>query len=144
MEVTEIKVSYSNNNNSRIKVKGSNQAYKVIMEKWNKDLLELQEEAKIILLNRANELLGIYELSKGGTSSTIIDIKLVLSVALKTNAHGLILFHNHPSGNLIPSSSDRSITEKLKKACELIDIKLLDHLIITKAGYYSFSDELIL
>lgn len=144
MNVAEIKVSYSTNSSNKFKVKDSNDAYQVVIKKWDKDLIELQEEMKVILLNRANEILGIYNLSKGGTSATIVDVKLVLSVALKCNAHGIILCHNHPSGNLVPSSSDKSITEKLKKGCECVDLKLLDHLIITKTSCFSFTDEGIL
>ncbi len=99
---------------------------------------------KLLLLNRGAKVLGKYELSKGGTASAAIDIKLVLSITLKCNASGIILIHNHPSGNLKPSPSDISLTEKLQKACKVIDIKLLDHLIVSQYGYYSFSDENLL
>lgn len=144
MKISEIKVSYSNKNKERIKIKDSKELYIISYESWNKDLIELQEEAKVVLLNKANIVLGIFDLSKGGTTSTVIDIKLLLSVALKCNAHNIILCHNHPSGNLKPSSSDISITAKLKEACKQLDINLLDHLIITKNKYYSFADEGIL
>ena len=110
------------------------------MSCWNRNTIELQEEFKVLLLNRGNKVLGVYPLSKGGVSSTIVDLKLLFSVALKTNASGVILSHNHPSGNLNPSNVDENLTIKIKQASEFLDIKLLDHLIITKDGYYSFAD----
>lgn len=140
MEIAEIKVSYSNNQPLKVKLTNSNILYKFLLSKWNIDIIEFQEESKLILVNKANMVLGIYELSKGGISGTIVDIKIVLSVALKCHASGVILVHNHPSGNLTPSESDKQITRKLKQACELLDINLLDHLIISKESYYSFSD----
>ncbi len=140
MEIAEIKVSYSNNQPLKVKLTNSNILYKFLLSKWNMDIIEFQEESKLILVNKANMVLGIYELSKGGISGTVVDIKIVLSVALKCHASGIILVHNHPSGNLTPSESDKQITKKLKQACELLDINLLDHLIITKENYYSFSD----
>ncbi len=107
-------------------------------------LIEFQEEVKIVLLNRAQIVLGIYELSKGGVSGTVVDIKIILGIALKCNASSIVIVHNHPSGNLEPSEPDKSITQRLKEASKLLDLNLLDHLIITKEGYYSFSDNGIL
>lgn len=114
------------------------------MKHWNLDIIEYQEEVKIILLNRANIVLGIYEMSKGGISGTVVDFRIILGVALKCNASSIIMVHNHPSGKLTPSDTDKSITKRLKEACGLLDLSLLDHLIITKEGYYSFTDEGIL
>lgn len=139
MEIAEIKVSYSTNQPDKLKLITCQEVYQFILLKWNLDLIEFQEETKLILLNRANIVLGIYELSKGGISGTIVDIRIILSVALKCNASSIILVHNHPSGNLTPSEADIKITDKLKKACELLEIYLLDHLIISKEGYYSFA-----
>ncbi|RKS01463.1 RadC family protein [Flavobacterium sp. 102] len=141
MKVSEIKVSYSNRNNIKVKVTNSKIIYNLIMKHWNLDIIEYQEEVKIILLNRANIVLGIYEMSKGGISGTVVDIRIILGVALKCNASSIIMVHNHPSGKLTPSDTDKSITKRLKEACSLLDIGLLDHLIITKEGYYSFTDE---
>lgn len=81
------------------------------------------------------------ELFKGGISSTVVDVKLIIAEALKVLASGIILVHNHPSGEVKPSSADYALTEKIKKACVLLDISLLDHLIITRNNYYSFADE---
>jgi DNA repair protein RadC len=144
MEVAEIKVSYSNTNIERIKVTNSQILYNLVLKHWDLDLIEFQEEVKIILLNRANIVLGLYEMSKGGTSGTVVDIKIILGIALKCNASSIVITHNHPSGTLEPSEPDKSITKKLKEACKILDLNLLDHLIITGQGYYSFSDNLIL
>ena len=105
------------------------------------DLIELQEHCSMLLLNPAADVLGIYNLSKGGTNSTIVDARLVFGIALKTNAAALIFCHNHPSGRLTPSLKDIALTKKFKKGAELLDIQLTDHLIITKEAYYSFADE---
>ena len=140
MEVAEIKVSYSNTNLERIKITNSQIMYEVIMKHWNLDIIEYQEEVKVILLNRANIVLGIYELSKGGISGTVVDIRIILGVALKCNASAIILVHNHPSGKLVPSEPDKVITTKLQQACNILDIGLLDHIIVSLFGYYSFAD----
>jgi len=141
MKVAEIKISYSSNNLAKVKISNSQDAYELLLSHWDKDIIEFQEEVKVILLNRANKALGIYDLSKGGVSQSVIDIKIVLSIALKSNASSIIIGHNHPSGNLKPSISDSSITRKLKEACEILDLTLYDHLIISKESYYSYSDE---
>jgi len=141
MKVNEITVSYSNDNPNKVKITSSKSVYELVKCHWDYNLIELQEEVKVVLLNRANMVLGIYDLSKGGISGCIVDIKLVLSVALKALTSHIILVHNHPSGNLKPSEADKSITNKLNKACDIVDITLLDHLIITKEAYLSFKDE---
>ncbi len=141
MKVSEIKVSYSNENPDKVKIKSSHCAYELLRTQWDSNLIELQEEVKAVLLNNANVVIGIYNLSKGGITGCVVDIKLILSVALKSLSCNLILAHNHPSGNLKPSESDKNITSRLNKACDMVEIKLLDHLIISKNGYYSFKDE---
>ena len=98
--LAEIKVSYSTNNIPKIKITKGEEAYRVLLESWNNDTLELQEEFKVLLLNKANEILGIYPLSKGGITGTVIDVRLIFGVSLKCNATGIIICHNHPSGNL--------------------------------------------
>lgn len=140
-KLMEITVSYNTNNQEKVKITSLKEAYDFVIKNWNFDLIEFQEECKIILMNKGNFVLGVYELSKGGIDSSVVDIRIILSIALKCHATQLILVHNHPSGNLNPSSSDEKITKNLKKACELLNISLLDHLIITKNGYYSFNEE---
>lgn len=144
MKVAEIKVSYSNTNPERVKVTSSQILYELLKKHWDLNIIEYQEEVKVVLLNKSNIVLGIYEMSKGGISGTVVDNRIILGVALKCNASNIILVHNHPSGNLNPSDADKSITKRLKEACNLLDISLLDHLIITNTGYYSFNDEAIL
>ena len=138
MEVAEISVSYSTNNADIIKLTNYKSTFDFILSQWNLDIIEFQEECKVILFNRANFVLGVYELSKGGISGTVVDIRIVLSVALKCNASGIVLVHNHPSGNLIPSEPDKLITRRLKDACDLMGFNLLDHYIISKYDFYSF------
>nr|WP_321221373.1 JAB domain-containing protein [uncultured Psychroserpens sp.] len=139
--IKEIRVSYSSGNNDKIKITNSKDSYELLKSCWSLNTIELQEEFKVLLLNRNHQVLGIYPLSKGGVSGTLVDAKLVYSVALKCNASSIIVAHNHPSGNLKPSEADLRLTQKLKLAGTYLDITLLDHLIITRNGYYSFSDE---
>jgi DNA repair protein RadC len=139
--ISEISVSYTSGNDDKVSVKSSEDSFNLFYATWNKHILELQEEFKVLLLNRNSEVLGIYPMSKGGVSGTFVDSKLVFSVALKCNASSIIIAHNHPSGNLKPSEQDKNLTKKLKEAAKFLDIQLLDHIIITKDSYYSFVDE---
>ena len=102
------------------------------------------EEFWILYLNNSNEILLKQQLSKGGITGTLVDIRLVLKQALELNSVAIILTHNHPSGALKPSEADQKLTQKLKKAAQSIDIKVLDHLIITEKAYFSFADENLL
>jgi DNA repair protein RadC len=140
-KVAELLVSYSAHIVSEQKISNSRETYSLIINHWNLDTIEMLEDVKILLLNKSNKVLGVYDLSKGGMSSSIIDVKIVVSIALKTLASGIIIAHNHPSGNLNPSKADIDITKKLKSACNLMDITVLDHLIISKDNYYSFADD---
>ncbi len=143
-QVAEISISYSSMNNHKQKITSSLNAYSILVNSWSINTIEIQEEFKILLLNNSNEVLGIYPMSKGGITGTVVDIRLIFAVVLKCNATGILLAHNHPSGKLKPSEADISITKKIKSAASIMDICLLDHLIITKNGYYSFIDEGIL
>ena len=102
------------------------------------------EEFWIIYVNNSNKVLQKNQLSKGGITGTLVDVRLVLKNALEVGATGLILAHNHPSGTLKPSEADKQITQKLKGAAQSLDIKVLDHLIITEKAYFSFADESLL
>jgi len=99
------------------------------------------EEFWIIYLNRSNKIIDKQKISQGGIAGTVIDIKLILKNALQKLSSSIIICHNHPSGNKIPSEADLKITKKLKEAADLLDIKVLDHLILTEKEYYSFADE---
>jgi DNA repair protein RadC len=99
------------------------------------------EEFWILYLNNSNKVLQKNQLSKGGITGTLVDVRLVLKTALEVGAVSLILVHNHPSGTLNPSQADKDLTLKLKRASEHLDMKVLDHLIITETNYFSFADE---
>lgn len=99
------------------------------------------EEFHIIYLNNANKVISRLQLSKGGITGTLVDVRLALKKALELGATSIVLCHNHPSGNLNPSSADKQLTKKLKTAAESLDIKILDHLIVTEKSYFSFADE---
>ena len=144
MKVSEMKISYMNEVDEKIKVMGSSEVYQVLKANWDLDTIELQEEFKILLLNQGNQVLGIKSMFKGGINTCSIDVRLIMGMALKANASALVITHNHPSGNLNASESDKRITSKIKECCELFDIRLLDHIIMAKNSYLSFADEGIL
>ena len=129
----------------RLQIKCSKDAFDIFMESWELDSIEHIEEFKLLLMNRSNSVLGILAVSKGGISGTVTDVRLIFQAAIKANASGIIVCHNHPSGNLKPSESDMKITQKIKESGNLMDIQLLDHLIIVpEEKYYSMADEGIL
>lgn len=142
-QVAEIQLSYKSNvkPSLRPKVSGSKDASSILMHSWDLSKLELIEQFKVLFTNRANSLLGILELSTGGMSATIADSKLIFVAALKSGASGIILAHNHPSGNLKPSQADIDLTKRIKEGAKLLEIQLLDHIILTNESYYSFADE---
>ncbi len=122
----------------RPQIRGSRDAYDVIAP----ILIDLQhEEFWILLLNRANKVLSREQISLGGVAGTVVDAKIIFRKAIEGMASGLILVHNHPSGNLQPSQQDIELTKKLKKAGETLDISVFDHLIIANNNYFSFADE---
>ena len=125
----------------RAKITVSNDIYKYL-----KNRLEDKnyEEFWILTLNRANKVISEYKVGEGGVSATVADPKKILRKALEDNASGLVLCHNHPSGNLKPSSQDIALTNKIKQACSYLDLTLLDHIIIGHGSYYSFADEGVL
>ncbi len=132
---TKVKVS------ERPQIQSSNDAYQILLQNWNLNLIELQEEFKMLVLNRALRVLGIVNISRGSKSGTIADIGLILVTAIKAGASSVIIAHNHPSGRLLPSQPDIQLTRKLKMALDYHDIILADHLIITNEGYYSFVNQ---
>ncbi len=119
-------------------VKSSNDVYEFMQPRIG-DLPH--EEFWIVYLNNANKVINTMQLSKGGITGTLVDIRLLLKEALVVNATAMILSHNHPSGTLKPSTADKDITKKIKNACLAMDIKLLDHIIVTEKSYFSFADE---
>lgn len=141
--VAEVSLSYKSKvpPSQRPKIACSRDAYKLFNDSWDQNTIEHAEEFKILLMNRSNAVLGLLPISKGGISGTVTDVRIILQAAIIANASGLIVCHNHPSGNLNPSESDSKITQKIKEAGNLMDIQLLDHLILApEDGYYSFAD----
>lgn len=140
-QVAEVNISYSNTvlAAERPIVSSSKDAEVIFRNCWSAHI-ELLEECYLMLLNRANQVIGVVHISKGGISGTVVDLKIILAAALKAVASGIILAHNHPSGNLQPSQADRDLTLKIRSACGLLDIAFLDHLILGREGCYSFAD----
>lgn len=145
-KVSEIKLTYRTRVKAslRPKITSSQDCVKVLRESWDLDRIELVEQFKVMLLNRANKVLGIFEVSTGGIAGTVADPKLIFVAALKAGASGLILCHNHPSGNLSPSQADIDLTRKIKEGGKMLEISLLDHVILTQEAYFSFVDEGVL
>ncbi|PHQ30041.1 JAB domain-containing protein [Leeuwenhoekiella nanhaiensis] len=146
-QVNEIKISYEGGVKSKdwVQVSSSAQAAEVLFQNWDKRTMELQETFKIVLLNSSNKVKGICQISQGGIAGTLVDMRILFATVLKSLSVGLILAHNHPSGKLEPSKADIKLTNKIKKAASVFDIRLLDHLIFAPDGdYYSFSDNGIL
>ena len=128
----------------RPKISSVKDCYQLLKELWNENTIEVQEEFKVLLLNRGNKVIGVYEASAGGLTGTVADPRLILAAAIKSLAVSIILSHNHPSGNLKPSRADEELTQKIKVAASYHDIRVIDHIIITSEGYYSFADEGVL
>jgi DNA repair protein RadC len=144
MKVPEIKISYKMDKvkpSELYKVTSSQNGYDALRQIFDADTFGWTEEAIVLCLNRANKVVGFYKLSSGGVAGTIMDPKVVFTVALNCGASSIILSHNHPSGNLQPSQEDKNVTEKIKAGGKLLDITLLDHIIVTEEGYFSFADE---
>jgi DNA repair protein RadC len=145
-EIAEIELSYKPGiklSKAR-QVAGSKDAYQIFKSLWDRDKLSFVEQFCVLLLNRANAVLGFYKVSTGGITATIADPRLIFAAALKSNATNIILCHNHPSGNLQPSGPDKDLTARIKSAGSFLEIKMLDHIIITGEGYLSFADRGIL
>ncbi len=120
------------------KITSSQDAYSLL----SSELTDLpHEEFWIILLKRNNEVIGKHQISRGGISGTVADPKIIFQRAIENGASGIILAHNHPSGNTQPSEADKSLTKKVKSAGNVLDIAVLDHIIFTDHKYYSFADE---
>jgi len=142
-KANEIKISYKNNGNrNQLKINDSRDANKIIMDSWDRDNIELYESFKVVFLSNGNIVKGICTFSIGGLTGTLVEIRLIFATALKTLSTAIILTHNHPSGVIIPSKADIQLTKKIVKAGNLLDIKVLDHIIITPHGsFYSFANE---
>lgn len=141
--LNELSITYNKKLFSDIIIKNSNTTELVVREiyKQTSSEIELKEYFFIILLNRANEVIGYHKISEGGICATLVDIRIAFAIALKSLAVGMILTHNHPSGNIKPSEQDIKLTKDFRKAGDLLDIKVFDHIIITATGYCSLLDD---
>lgn len=139
--VGEVELSYKPIFKSLHKVISSEDAYKVLLPTYKEGTICYKEYFKVLFLNQASQVLGYTLISEGGITDTSVDIRVILQAALLTNSVAIILAHNHPSGNLKPSQEDMKLTKQVKDAAQLMRIRVLDHLILTDTGYYSFADE---
>ncbi len=143
MKVSEVELIYKSKvkASQRPKISQSADAYLLFLQHWDDNKLELQEQFKVMFLNRAHRVLGICEISTGGISGPVADPKLIFSAALKAVSSCSLVAHNHPSGNLVSSRQAEELTGKLKQAGQFLDLPVLDHLIITNEGFLSFADQ---
>jgi DNA repair protein RadC len=138
-KVGEVKLSYKVEERSGKFVTSSESAKKLFDELYDNDYDHI-EKTYVLGLSRNNEMVSWMLLGVGGISGVVMDVRIILQFALLTNSSAIILSHNHPSGNQKPSRQDNLMTEKIKRGCEAVEITLLDHLILTSDGYYSYSD----
>lgn len=119
----------------------SSDAATYLREIYDEDKIEYCESFYALFLNRRNQIFGYNQISSGGITGTVADPRMILQLALLSNATGIILSHNHPSGQLKPSAQDLALTQKVKNAASFMDIQITDHIIMTKESFYSFADE---
>lgn len=139
----EVSIKYKGTKKTDLKtISSSNDIYTILKLLFNQDTIDWTEEVILICLSRANKVMGYYKVSVGGITGTVVDPKVIFTIALNcAGTTNIILAHNHPSGNLSPSNEDNIITQNIKNAGNMLDIKLLDHLIVTSDEYYSYNDE---
>ena len=142
-EIAEVELIYHGSSNSLrdVIVTAADDAFKVLKRSWDKNKMDLVEEFKILLLRQNNSCIGVSHVATGGKTSCIADPRIIFATALKANACSIILAHNHPSGNTQPSQHDLNLTDKLVEGGKLLDIKVLDHLIVTSSGYISMATD---
>jgi len=140
--VAEIELSYKTKikPSSRPKVTCASDCYKAFLQSWDPNKIEFVEQFKVMLLNRNARVLGIYELSTGTVALCPIDPKQIFCAAIKANASSIVLCHNHPSGSIEPSRADKMVTEKLSAAGKIMELPILEHIIISSEGFYSFAE----
>ena len=140
--VCELKVSYMPKYKEVLKVTSSRIAFEYLVQLYPLETIQLKEQFVVLYLNNRKRIIGAYKLSEGGQQATVVDIKIVLGVALKIAASGIILSHNHPSGETQPSKPDIDCSLRIKDACNLLDLKLVDHIILgSPVTYLSMRDE---
>src|ERR1035438_7448042 len=138
MKISEIEINYKplQKVSELTKVTNSKDSVDFFRQIWS-ERMQYIEEFYVLLLNRASKIIGYSKISEGGTSGTVADPKMIFQAALKTNAHAIILCHNHPSGNTKPSDTDIALTKRVKQAGAVMEISVLDHVILTYESYFS-------
>ena len=124
----------------KIKISHPDDAYKFIKNFYSDDI-EIYESFFILMLNRANETTGYAKISQGGIVGTVVDIRLIAKYCIESLCTGIVMAHNHPSGKLVPSNEDNNMTKRIKESLKLFDIDVIDHLIVSKEGYYSYQKD---
>lgn len=142
-KITEIELVYHDRKpaSERPKITSSEDAYKMLIDTWDMNKLELQEQFRVLLVDRANKCIGVSTLATGGIADCMVDLKLVFALALKAKASGIILAHNHPSDNPAFSEDDCRLTKQLQQVGALLKIEVLDHILVTKSAHTSMSDK---
>ena len=140
-KVAEVTLQYKPTYKKQGKVMSSKEAYNILRPTFKEGTIEYREYSKVLYLNQASEVIAYNTVSEGGLMETVVDIRLILQGALLTNATQIILAHNHPSGNLKPSSQDDILTRNVKNACGVMRVHFTDPLILSADGYYSYRDE---
>ncbi len=143
-QVSEIKICYKPKvkAENRYRITCSQDAYNLLIkEAFDPNTIEYKEYVKLIALNRDSQVMGITTISEGGINSSVVDIRLILQIALLTHSSAIILAHNHPTGQLLPSIQDDMLTKQVKDAAKIMDITLHDHLIVSSDNYYSYTDD---
>lgn len=140
-KIPQVRLAYvSDYSVEQAKVRQSTDIVDFIRSTYPEGEIEYRECSKVVYLNRAKKVLGFQTISEGSTSGVLADMKMIFAGAILSNAHAIILCHNHPSGNVNPSLQDDAITRKAKGAGELLDIPVIDHVIVTRNDYYSYND----
>lgn len=142
-KVTEVELVYHGKTKvaDRPVIFTSTDAYDLFLKTWDMNKIELQEQFRIMLLDRKNSCIGVSTVATGGITNCLADLKIVFAMALKARATNIIIAHNHPSGNIKPSQSDVNLTSRFVKAGQILELPVLDHLIVTPDGYLSLAEE---
>lgn len=144
LKVCDVKLTYNTKvkSSERPVIHNSEDIYRLLVDHvYNEGTIQYKEYLKLILLNNSSKVLGVSNISEGGITETSADIRIIMQAAILGNATRIILAHNHPSGSLKPSTVDNLLTERVRNAAKLFNITLLDHIIVTDSGYYSYLDE---
>lgn len=141
IKVPEIRIVYKDEiAGDRVRVRSSRDVYSVF-KSYFEECMQHHEEVKMMCLNQGMRVLGVFTVSVGMITEASVDVRILMQAVLLSNAVSIMIAHNHPSGNRTPSAADRALTKKITECCKLFDVTVLDHMILTDSGYYSFADE---